>query len=107
MFLHCAIHGDFAPWNMLRAPDRQILIDWEHFEPCAPCFSDPAHFMLSVYLRGHKSSADECTTALRNLSATLKTAPEDVALSLAFLAGSGRWPADFLRDVAGNILGDR
>lgn len=103
-FLHSAIHGDFAPWNMLLAPNRQVLIDWEHFAPSAPYFTDPAHFALSVHLLGRKRSARECATALGNLSAILETAPEDVALSLAYLAGSDRWPVDFLRDVARSVL---
>ena len=106
-FLHCAVHGDFAPWNILLAPDQLVLIDWEHFAPCAPCFADPAHFVLSVHLRGRNKSAKHCVTALQSLSESLETAPKDVALSLAYLASTKQWPADILHDLATNILDGR
>ena len=31
-------HGDFAPWNLLKAPDGWVLVDWEDSCADAPPF---------------------------------------------------------------------
>jgi len=103
-YLHCAIHGDMAPWNILRSEDRLVLIDWEHFSPSAPYFSDPAHYVLSVHLRARKKSAKLCAQALLGLSNSLSVSREDVAISLAYIASQKDWPGDMIHDVASIVL---
>ena len=46
-------HGDVAPWNLLRAPDGWVLIDWEDSRADAPPFYDLFHFLVqgAVLLR--------------------------------------------------------
>ena len=40
-------HGDFAPWNILVRPDRELtLIDWEFSEPDGVAGVDLAHYVL-------------------------------------------------------------
>jgi hypothetical protein len=45
--------GDVAPWNLLRAPDGWVLIDWEDSRADAPPFYDLFHFLVqgAVLLR--------------------------------------------------------
>ncbi|GLW07302.1 hypothetical protein Misp01_24320 [Microtetraspora sp. NBRC 13810] len=43
-----AWHGDFAPWNIARAPDGRLLVwDWERFASGVPLGFDAAHLSLS------------------------------------------------------------
>lgn len=46
-------HGDVAPWNLLRAQDGWVLIDWEDSRVDAPPFYDLFHFLVqgAVLLR--------------------------------------------------------
>jgi hypothetical protein len=39
-------HGDVAPWNLLRASDGWVLIDWEDARADAPPFFDLFHFLV-------------------------------------------------------------
>lgn len=39
-------HGDCAPWNLLRAPDGWVLVDWEGARADAPPFFDIAHYLV-------------------------------------------------------------
>ena len=48
-------HGDFAPWNLLRADDAWVAVDWESSEQEAPPFYDLFHF-LSASLRAPGST---------------------------------------------------
>ena len=41
-------HGDFAPWNLLRANDAWIAVDWESSEREAPPFYDLFHFLVQA-----------------------------------------------------------
>ena len=46
-------HGDFAPWNLLKAPDGWVLLDWEDSFADAPPFYDIFHYLVqgAVLLR--------------------------------------------------------
>ncbi len=49
-------HGDFAPWNLLRAPDGWVLVDWEESRADAPPFYDVFHYLVqSAVLLGRPS----------------------------------------------------
>jgi hypothetical protein len=39
-------HGDFAPWNLLRAENGWGLVDWESFHTGAPPYFDLFHYMV-------------------------------------------------------------
>jgi thymidylate kinase len=41
-------HGDFAPWNLLRANDAWVAVDWESSEREAPPFYDLFHFLVQA-----------------------------------------------------------
>ena len=49
-------HGDFAPWNALRANGRLYLFDWEYAQEEAPAGYDLFHFLVqtSWLVEGHK-----------------------------------------------------
>ena len=38
-------HGDVAPWNLLKAGDRWVLVDWEDARLGSPPFYDLMHFL--------------------------------------------------------------
>jgi hypothetical protein len=52
-------HGDFSPRNVLRAPDRYALIDWDRLKRSDPA-RDVAHFGAWCWLRAlhHRQSDD-------------------------------------------------
>jgi hypothetical protein len=43
------VHGDFAPWNLLRTNDGWVLIDWERATPDGPAFFDVFHFLVQSH----------------------------------------------------------
>ena len=43
-------HGDFAPWNLLRARGGWVLVDWEHALREAPPFYDICHYLVQSHL---------------------------------------------------------
>jgi Phosphotransferase enzyme family len=52
-------HGDFAPWNLLRTPDRWVLVDWEDAREDRPAFYDLMHFLAqSRTLLGRPSTRE-------------------------------------------------
>jgi thymidylate kinase len=42
------VHGDFAPWNLLRMDEHWVLVDWEATELRTLTFDDPFHFVLQA-----------------------------------------------------------
>jgi len=63
----CA-HGDWTPWNMIRAQGRLMVWDWERFRRDAPVGQDAIHYAFMVALRQRGRPADEA--ARHALSAT-------------------------------------
>jgi hypothetical protein len=52
-------HGDFAPWNLLQAGSRMVVVDWEAAFEGAPPFFDLCHyFFQSHVLLGRPSTAE-------------------------------------------------
>jgi len=54
----CA-HGDWTPWNMIRAEGRLMVWDWERFRRDAPVGQDAIHYAFMVALRQRGQPADE------------------------------------------------
>jgi hypothetical protein len=52
-------HGDFAPWNILLAADKLLVIDWEYGSEAYPPLWDLFHFHISsaTELRNRPASA--------------------------------------------------
>ena len=46
--IHCMSHGDFAPWNMMHAPDSINVWDWERASKTRPLGVDVLHFAFEV-----------------------------------------------------------
>lgn len=44
------VHGDMAPWNLLRVTDGWALIDWEFCREQAPPFFDLFHYIVQAYV---------------------------------------------------------
>jgi hypothetical protein len=42
-------HGDCAPWNLLRAKNSWVLVDWEKAEFAGPAFFDVFHFLVQSH----------------------------------------------------------
>lgn len=42
-------HGDFTPWNLLRAKEGWLLIDWELATGAGPPFFDPWHYLVQAH----------------------------------------------------------
>lgn len=66
------VHGDLAPWNMLRTPDGLALIDWEGARMGRDPLFDLAHF---VVMRG----------------SLLRSHPPEDAVALLTVIGSPGW----------------
>lgn len=43
------VHGDLAPWNLLRTADGWALVDWEAARPDGPAFHDVFHFLFQAH----------------------------------------------------------
>jgi hypothetical protein len=43
------VHGDFAPWNLLRSHDGWVVVDWERATPAGPAFFDVFHFLVQSH----------------------------------------------------------
>lgn len=41
------LHGDFAPWNLVRSTEGPVLLDWESARPADEPLHDLAHFVLA------------------------------------------------------------
>jgi hypothetical protein len=54
------VHGDFVPWNVFRAGDRWVLIDWEEAGLAPHGFDDPFRFLV----RSHALLGEPSTRAL-------------------------------------------
>lgn len=62
---HCAVHGDFAPWNFKVLDGKPLLLDWEASFPSAPFLADKLCFVLS--LLGGAGSARLCVAQIRKM----------------------------------------
>lgn len=52
-------HGDAVPWNLLRAPGRWVLIDWESATTKSAPWLDLCHFVTQAHaLLGHPSAKE-------------------------------------------------
>ena len=60
------VHGDFAPWNLLRTPDGVGLVDWESSRFELDPLYDLAHFVTS---KGALLSSHQPADAVRLLTA--------------------------------------
>jgi hypothetical protein len=60
------VHGDFAPWNLLRTPDGIALVDWESSRFELDPLYDLAHFVTST---GALLGTHEPAAAVRLLTA--------------------------------------
>ena len=60
------VHGDFAPWNLLRTPDGIALVDWESSRFELDPLYDLAHFVTS---KGVLLGSHEPADAVRLLTA--------------------------------------
>lgn len=49
-----ASHGDFVPWNMLRAGDGLAVIDWEYLDPRPPLW-DVFHHLTQVEIHARRA----------------------------------------------------
>jgi hypothetical protein len=43
------VHGDLAPWNLLRTAGGWALVDWEAARPAGPAFHDIVHFLFQAH----------------------------------------------------------
>ena len=70
------IHGDFAPWNLLRTSTGWGLVDWESADEEGPPFHDLCHYMVQAHallgrpsrgtlLRGFREGRGWVGTAIR------------------------------------------
>jgi aminoglycoside phosphotransferase len=69
-------HGDFSPRNVLRAPDRYALIDWDRLKRSDPA-RDIAHYGAWCWLRAmHERQADDWTALDRFAAAYTALRPD-------------------------------
>ncbi|MBI4867591.1 MAG: hypothetical protein HY816_11620 [Candidatus Wallbacteria bacterium] len=62
------IHGDFVYWNLLTDNGRPTLVDYEHFEKCAPASHDRFQWTVLPLLR-RASAWGRATSSLAALAA--------------------------------------
>jgi hypothetical protein len=86
------VHGDFAPWNLKRADDGQIVaVDWEDSAASGLPFLDLHHFQRSVTMRlGRKCTVpwQSYTMALMGADRHLTRDAAEIAL---VAAGIDHW----------------
>jgi hypothetical protein len=83
------VHGDFAPWNLIRSADgRIVVIDWEESVPDGFIGVDLAHFVMvtAQSMRG-ASPATAATLAWDTLQAHLRL-DRSVAITLTLLTAA-------------------
>jgi hypothetical protein len=44
-----AVHGDVAPWNLLKTRNGWVLVDWENASTSANPFDDVFHYLIQAY----------------------------------------------------------
>ena len=78
-----AAHGDFAPWNLLRARAGWVLLDWEHSSLDRPPFFDLWHYLVQAHsLLGHPSERS-LLDGLRGSQGWVRTAVTEYARGLS------------------------
>jgi hypothetical protein len=86
-------HGDFAPWNLLRASGGWVLLDWEDSLVDAPPFFDVFHYLVqSAVLLGRPQE--------RALTGTVPGAPWIRDAIRAYADGAGRPASTWRRHLS-------
>jgi hypothetical protein len=52
-----AVHGDCAPWNLLRTTTGWVLVDWEEASTAGLPFQDVCHYLVQAHILLHRPSA--------------------------------------------------
>ena len=76
-------HGDWIPWNLLRADDQLFVWDWERAATGVPVGSDVAHFRFDVEAKVRRRSPSESARSSAEWT-------EHVAIGIGARPGSGR-----------------
>ena len=111
-------HGDFAPWNLLKAGTRWVLVDWEDAKKKGEPFFDVFHYLVQAHALLRRPNA---RTLLRGLSgegwvaSVIHNYAEGAALSaqdapywfLTYLRKSIRETIEPRRDTAGLLARER
>ena len=92
-----AVHGDFAPWNILKNSDGLVLIDWEEYASNAPFLVDPLHFVLSVEWLVKKKPLGEIKDKIRPWVAEYGLV--NVMLALAYLTACAKFTRQIIIDI--------
>ena len=64
------VHGDFVPWNVFRAGDRWVLIDWEEAGLGPHGFDDPFRFLVRSHALLGKPSTRALIGAIQGTGST-------------------------------------
>jgi thiamine kinase-like enzyme len=72
-------HGDFSPRNVMKTPDRHVLIDWDRLKLSDPA-RDVAHFGAWCWLRALYHRKDDDWSALDRFAAAYASSRPDSAL---------------------------
>ncbi|HMC08151.1 MAG TPA: hypothetical protein VKL22_02340 [Actinomycetota bacterium] len=59
------VHGDCAPWNLLRTGDGWTLVDWEDALAEAPPFFDPFHYLVQSHVLIGRPSLEAIRNGIR------------------------------------------
>lgn len=84
------VHGDFAPWNLLRTASGWVLIDWESADAAGEPFTDLFHYLMQAHTLLHRPSAVALLRGLRDGEGWVGAAVR------AYAAAAGLSPADAL-----------
>lgn len=109
-----AAHGDCAPWNLLRAEDGWVLVDWEAVMDSAPPFYDLCHYLIQGHtllgrpqwgslMRGFKNGAGWVGAAVRAYAEGAGLEDEN---ALEFL-GSYLQRSRSIKETEGDFAGGR